>query len=112
MAEDRTPRGGARPRPVSPERSGSGADTGWAVTGTMLSGMAVWGGAGWLLDHWLGTRVFFPVGIIFGMAVAVYLVVVRYGAVEPPSGKRPNSTTPGGRRSRPRAATRTQKGQR
>jgi F0F1-type ATP synthase assembly protein I len=74
----------------------------------MLSGMAVWGGAGWLLDRWLDTKVFVPVGIILGMAVAIYVVVVKYGAVDPPQGKRQNSTTPGGRRSRPR----TQKGQR
>ncbi|MBB3085939.1 hypothetical protein FHR93_004166 [Geodermatophilus sabuli] len=51
---------------------------------------------------------FFPVGIIFGMAVAIYLVVARYGAVDPPSGGRRTGTTPGGRRSRPR----TEKGQR
>ena len=74
----------------------------------MLSGMAVWGGAGWLLDRWLDIKVFLPVGIILGMAVAIYLVVVKYGAVDPPAGKRPSSTTQGGRRSRPR----TQKGRR
>ncbi|WP_233495721.1 hypothetical protein [Geodermatophilus sp. TF02-6] len=69
--------------------------------------MAVWGGAGWLLDRWLDILFFAPVGIVLGMAVAIYLVVVRYGAVDPPAGKRPG-TTQGGRRSRPR----TQKGQR
>jgi F0F1-type ATP synthase assembly protein I len=78
----------------------------------MLSGMAVWGGAGWLLDRWLDTKVFVPVGIILGMAVAIYVVVVKFGAVDPPVGSRQSSTqhstTPGGRRSRPR----TQKGQR
>ena len=74
--------------------------------------MAVWGGAGWLLDHWLDTRVFFPVGVILGMAVAIYLVVVKFGGPPPPSEGGGTSTTPGGRRSRPRAATRTQKGQR
>jgi F0F1-type ATP synthase assembly protein I len=78
----------------------------------MLSGMAVWGGAGWLLDRWLDTKVFLPVGVILGMAVAIYLVVVKYGAVDPPAGKRQSSTqhstTSGGRRSRPR----TQKGRR
>ena len=78
----------------------------------MISGMAVWGGAGWLLDRWLDTRVFFPVGIILGMAVAIYLVVARYGAAPPPAGGKRTSTTPGGRRSRPRADARTQKGQR
>jgi F0F1-type ATP synthase assembly protein I len=78
----------------------------------MLSGMAVWGGAGWLLDRWLDTKVFVPVGILLGMAVAIYVVVVKFGAVDPPVGERQgntqNRTTPGGRRSRPR----TQKGQR
>jgi len=73
----------------------------------MISGMAVWGGVGWLLDQWWDTRVFFPVGVILGMAVAIYLVVARYGPVDPVPGQRPGKT-PGGRRSRPR----TQKGQR
>jgi F0F1-type ATP synthase assembly protein I len=74
----------------------------------MISGMAVWGGAGWLLDQWWDTRVFFPVGVLLGMAVAIYLVVARYGTIDPPSGPQRNGRTPGGRRSRPR----TQKGQR
>ena len=112
MAEDLPPSGDPRPRPVSPASGGSGADTGWAVIGTMLSGMAVWGGAGWLLDRWLDIKVLLPVGIIFGMAVSIYMVVVKYGgAPENPTGQR-TGTTPGGRRSRTRAATRTQKGQR
>ena len=75
----------------------------------MLSGMIVWGGAGWLLDRWLETRFFILVGVILGLTAAIYLVVVKYGAVEPPSGgPRPTGTTSGRRRSRPR----TQKGQR
>jgi F0F1-type ATP synthase assembly protein I len=74
----------------------------------MISGMAVWGGAGWLLDQWWDTRVFFPVGVILGMAVAIYLVVARYGAIDPPSGPQRNGRTTGGQQSRPR----TQKGQR
>jgi F0F1-type ATP synthase assembly protein I len=74
----------------------------------MISGMAVWGGAGWLLDRWLDTIVFAPVGILLGIAVAVYLVVARYGGLPPTTGAPENGKTPGGRRSRPR----TQKGQR
>jgi hypothetical protein len=73
--------------------------------------MAVWGGAGWLLDRWLDILVFFPIGVIFGMAVAIYLVVKRYGAADPIPGSGA-SRTPGGRRSRPGVGTRTQKGQR
>src|SRR3954463_9155922 len=46
MAEDLPPRGVPRPRPAQPARGGSGADTGWSIIGTMVSGMAVWGGGG------------------------------------------------------------------
>ena len=74
----------------------------------MISGMAVWGGVGWLLDRWWDTRVFFPVGILLGISVAIYLVVARYGAVDPAEGRRPAGTTRDGRRSR----SRTQKGER
>ena len=108
MAEDDPVRGNSRPRPASPARQGSGAETGYAVIGTMISGMAVWGGAGWLLDQWLNARVFFPVGIILGMAVAIYVVVVRFGGADPTVGKRRRDPNPGGRRSQPR----TQKGRR
>ncbi|MGY1745437.1 AtpZ/AtpI family protein [Blastococcus sp. SYSU D00695] len=107
MAEDDPTSGSARPSPSSASRGGSGAETGYAVIGTLISGMAVWGGAGWLLDQWLDTRVFLPVGIILGMAVAIYLVVLRYGGLPSPSGPK-HSTSQGGRRSRPG----TQKGQR
>ncbi len=108
MAEDLPPRGESRPRPAGPTRQGSGAETGYAVIGTLISGMAVWGGVGWLLDRWLDTKVFLPVGVLLGISVAIYLVVARYGKVPPPPGGQQGSTTPGGRRSRPR----TQKGQR
>jgi F0F1-type ATP synthase assembly protein I len=108
MAEDDPSTGGARPRTAKPTNGGSGAETGYAVIGTLISGMAVWGGAGWLLDQWLDTPVFFPVGIILGMAVAIYVVVLRFGGRPSPSGTSRTSTTQGGRRSRPR----TQKGQR
>jgi F0F1-type ATP synthase assembly protein I len=97
---------------VNPVRGGSGADTGWTIIGTMLSGMAIWGGAGWLLDRWLDIKVLLPVGIILGMAVSIYMVVVKYGGVPEQSAGHRTGTTPGGRRSRPRGATRTQKGQR
>ncbi|MGY1811978.1 hypothetical protein [Blastococcus sp. SYSU D00820] len=78
------------------------------MIGTLISGMAVWGGVGWLLDQWLDTRVFFPVGVILGMAVAIYLVVARFGGLPSSSGADRAGKTQGGRRSRPR----TQKGQR
>src|SRR4051812_50010419 len=107
MAEDSPARGDSRPRPARPPRQGSGAETGYAVIGTMISGMAVWGGAGWLLDRWLDTRVFAPVGIILGMAVGLYPVVARDRAPPPPSGGGRATGSPGGGRGRAPA----QKGQ-
>jgi F0F1-type ATP synthase assembly protein I len=79
----------------------------------MLSGIIVWGGVGLLLDRWLETRVFALVGVILGLGAAIYLVVVKYGAVDPPpAGRRPTRTTRGGQPSRPRTQGPTQKGQR
>jgi F0F1-type ATP synthase assembly protein I len=79
----------------------------------MLSGIIVWGGVGWLLDRWLETRVFTLVGVLLGLGVAIYLVVVKYGAVDPPpAGRRPTRTAPGGQHGRPRGKDQTQKGRR
>ena len=127
MDSDSTPQGGRRPRPSSSDESRpSGADIGWGITGTLLSGLIVWGGAGWLLDRWLDTRLFVVLGMLLGLGCAIYLVVVKYGgAVDEPvtisstSYSKISSTsyttyrrTPGGRRSRPGAHDVTQKGQR
>jgi F0F1-type ATP synthase assembly protein I len=109
MAEDTPAPGGARPRPEKPADSQpSGADVGWGITGTMLSGIVVWGGVGLALDRWLGTRFFVLIGVLLGLGVAIYLVVVKYAPPLPPPGKATNGTTRAG----PRSRSRTQKGQR
>jgi len=111
MAENDPPRGDTRPRSATPSGAGGGSETGWAVTGTLISGMAVWGGAGWLLDRWLDVKVFLPVGVILGVAVAIYVVVVKYGGADPTLGLRRKGSTSGGT-SDDQGGTRTQKGQR
>jgi F0F1-type ATP synthase assembly protein I len=79
----------------------------------MISGIVVWGGVGWLLDRWLETRVFTLVGTLLGLTAAIYLIVVKYGAVDPPAGgRRPSGTTRGRQHSRPPTQGPTQKGQR
>jgi F0F1-type ATP synthase assembly protein I len=79
----------------------------------MLSGIIVWGGVGWLLDRWWGTHFVTLIGAILGLTVAIYLVVVKYGAVDPPpGGRRSTRTTPGRQHGRPRRQGKTQKGQR
>jgi len=74
----------------------------------MLSGIIVWGGAGLLLDRWLGTNFIALIGVLLGLTVAIYLVVVKYGVLPPAEGAGRTGSTRGGRRSPPR----TQKGQR
>lgn len=113
MAEDSPARGESRPRSAQPTGQPSGADIGWGITGTLLSGVIVWGGVGVLLDRWWETRFVALIGVLLGLGVAIYLVVVKYGAVDPPQGgQRPRGTTPGGRESRPRGQGPTQKGSR
>jgi F0F1-type ATP synthase assembly protein I len=58
----------------------AGASQGWAVVGTLFAGMVVWGGIGWLIDLWLDTTFVKAIGVLVGMAAAVYLVVVKYGS--------------------------------
>ena len=57
--------------------------TGWAITSTMIGGILVWGGLGFLVDRLLGTaRVFMAIGMVLGAGGAVYLVYLRYGRGE------------------------------
>ena len=57
-----------------------GADGDWSIIGTLVAGVLAWGGIGWLLDRWLGTRYLVAVGIVVGMAGAFYLIIKRYGS--------------------------------
>lgn len=57
-----------------------GFSTAWAVTATLVAGIGVWGGLGYLADRLLGFRwLFLPIGMIIGVAGGIYLVYVRYG---------------------------------
>jgi ATP synthase protein I len=69
------PRRKQRVRPASKEES-----PGWRIFSYMLSGMAVYGGIGWLIGRWVGYQaVLFPVGMVIGLGLAIVLIVIRYG---------------------------------
>lgn len=54
--------------------------TGWAITSTMVAGMLVWGGLGFLVDKLLwSSLVFTAIGIVVGAGAGTYLVYLRYG---------------------------------
>lgn len=68
----------------SPGASGEAAA--WTVLAHLISGPLLYGGLGWLLDRWRDTfPVFTAIGVCGGMALALYLVWFRYGALRPPS---------------------------
>lgn len=52
----------------------------WSIISTLLAGPLVWGAVGALVDNLANTnRVFLPMGIALGFALAFYIVYVRYG---------------------------------
>lgn len=55
------------------------SDDAWGALSLVISGITLWGGVGWLLSWWLDSQVPVALGLLLGMAGALYLVWVRYG---------------------------------
>ena len=53
--------------------------TGWTVFSYLLSGMAAYGGIGWVIGHYTHVSLFFPVGMLIGLAISVGWIIYRYG---------------------------------
>lgn len=49
------------------------------VIAYLLAGPLTFGGIGWALDHWLSTSFFIVVGLLAGLAMAFYIIWIRYG---------------------------------
>jgi ATP synthase protein I len=65
---------------IRPEDDGRDfASAAWSIPSYLLSGMILYGGAGWLLSKWTGVVAFTPIGLILGVALSVYLVYRKYG---------------------------------
>jgi hypothetical protein len=54
-------------------------NAGWSVFSYLISGMAVYGGIGWPVGRWTHLSFLFPVGMLAGLALAIVLVIYRYG---------------------------------
>jgi F0F1-type ATP synthase assembly protein I len=83
-----------------------GADEGWAVLSTLISGFVVFGGIGWLLDRWWDTHLMVPIGLIVGMALSIYAVVMQFGR---PDAAGEAEHAPAARSTNAAAALRTEK---
>ena len=62
----------------APEHQPSNASDGWRIFSYMIAGMIFYGGLGWLIGHWTGISLLFPVGMIFGIVLSVVGVIVRF----------------------------------
>jgi len=51
----------------------------WSIMGYLLSGLLIWGGIGWLLDHWLHSHYLLLCGLLLGAGASIYLVWLRFG---------------------------------
>jgi F0F1-type ATP synthase assembly protein I len=78
MSSDGRP-GGDRPGRGGPDRPTGGSHVAWSIVTYLVSGVIAWGGLGWLLDRWLDTQVFVPIGALVGFAGAFYLIIRRHG---------------------------------
>lgn len=72
--------GSGRPAAGDGRGVGRGAqDDAWAATGLLISGVAVWGGAGYLVSQWLHNQLFVMIGLLLGTTTALYGIWFRYG---------------------------------
>jgi len=75
---------GQQPPPESPKDDASdptNSGSGIVVISYLITGILVWGGIGWLIDSWLGTKgIAAAIGAVVGAAAGVYIIVRRLGA--------------------------------
>jgi ATP synthase protein I len=67
-----TERGGSAPQPPSH------ASDGWRIFSYMIGGMAFYGGLGWLIGHFTGVSILFPVGMLLGLGLSLLMVIFRF----------------------------------
>lgn len=65
-----------KPPPVEAEHPPQGDP--WHAVGYLTAGVLLYGGLGWLLDHWLGTRFWVVIGILFGTGLGLYATWSRF----------------------------------
>jgi ATP synthase protein I len=51
---------------------------GWQILSYMLGGMILYGGVGWLVSHWTGIAILFPLGMILGIGLSIAMIIFRF----------------------------------
>ena len=60
-------------------RTDSGQNEAWSVFGYLISGMAFYGGIGWIAGRLTHLSFLFPVGMLTGLILGIVLILYRYG---------------------------------
>lgn len=60
-------------------RTDGGQNESWSVFGYLISGMAVYGGIGWIAGRLTHLSFLFPVGMLTGLILGIVLILYRYG---------------------------------
>jgi F0F1-type ATP synthase assembly protein I len=76
---DETPSGPEPENPILTAGKFASDQTAASVIAYLITGPAVFGGLGLLLDRWLGTGFFVLIGLLAGMAMSLYIIWLRYG---------------------------------
>lgn len=70
----------SRRRGLGPPPDPRQESPGWTVFSYLLSGMILYGALGWILGRWVvHSTLLFPIGMVVGLALAVVLVILRFG---------------------------------
>jgi len=56
-----------------------GRGAGSEAFSTLIAGMLVYGGLGWLIGHYTHIQLLFPIGMLVGLAISLGWIVFRYG---------------------------------
>lgn len=56
-----------------------GLNIGWTVLSYLLSGMAAYGGIGWLIGRAVHVSMLFPLGMLVGLAISLGYIIHRFG---------------------------------
>ncbi len=51
---------------------------GWQILSYMLGGMLLYGTIGWLVSHWTGIAILFPLGMILGIGLSIAMIIFRF----------------------------------
>jgi ATP synthase protein I len=63
------------------EHAGPEADP-WSAMSMIISGVLLWGAAGYGVSEWLNSRVYMGAGVVIGGVLGVLLVYLRYGRAQ------------------------------